>query len=118
MTDYDEYGELEKLRFEHGAPWYVDELPDRLVGVALRDFREPGRWALTLTWGGDDDHHAVAVAVYGTDRVVADNQIRHPQPLAAVLDQHEPYRSAIVADGFRLVPDEPLPVSVRAEGES
>ena len=108
MTDGEEHAALERLRFEHGAPWYVDTLPDRLVGVGLADFREPGRWTLTVTWDDDDEHHVVAVAVHGADCVLADNHVRHPQPLAAVLVQHEPYRSAVVASGSRLVPDEPL----------
>ena len=117
MTDNEEHFALERLRFEHGAPFYIDELPGRLVGIGLRDFREPGRWGLTVKWDDDEEPHAVAVAVHGTECVLADNHIRHPQPLA-VVEQHDPYRSAVVAGGFRLVPDEALPVSVRAEGES
>ena len=118
MTDGDEHAALDRIRFEHGAPWYVDDLPDHLVDVGLDDFREPGRWALTVKWDHDDEPHAIAVAVHGADRMLADNHVRYPQPLAAVLDQHEPYRSAIVAGGFRLVPDDPLPGFRRAEDES
>jgi len=113
MTDFDEYAVLERLRFKHGFPWYVDDLPDRLVGVALRDFHEPGRWALTVRWDDDEEQHAVAVAVHrlaghGTHRVLADNHVRIPATFEAVLAQHEPYRTAVVAGGFRLVPDEPM----------
>ena len=67
-TDAAEYYEFERQRFENGAPWYVDPLPDRLIGVALTAFREPGRWALTLRWDGDDETHAVAVGIQGTVR--------------------------------------------------
>ena len=40
MGEWDDYGALEKLRFEHAEPFYVDTLPDHLVGVSLREFCE------------------------------------------------------------------------------
>ena len=107
MTDFDEWGKLDQLRFEHGAPFYVDELPDRLVGVRLADFRESGRWALTVAWEGDDEHHAIAVGSDGDTRVLADNCIRNPLSIETVLERHEVYRTAVVVAGFQLVPDEP-----------
>ena len=108
MNDYDEHHALDKLRFEHGAPFYVDKMPDRLVGVALAAFREPGRWALTVEWDGDDELHAVAVAVDGSTRVFADNHVREPLPVETVIERDEVYRTAVVVSGFQLVPDVPL----------
>ena len=55
MHDHVEWGVLEKLRFEHAEPFYVDTLPDHLVGVSFREFCEGGRWVLTLVWDGDDE---------------------------------------------------------------
>ena len=108
ITDYEEWAALDRLRFKHGAPWYVDELPDHLAGGGLDAFSEPGRWALTLEWDSDEETHAVAVAVQGSERVLADNHIRDPLPLATVMEQHEAYRTAVVVSGFQLVPDTPL----------
>ena len=108
MTDGEEHHALDKLRFEHGAPFYVDDMPARLVGVRLDAFREPGRWALTVEFDGDDEPHAVAVAVDGSARILADNHIREPLPVETVMDRHEVYRTATVRSGYQLVPDEPL----------
>ena len=105
MTDNDEFAVLEKQRFENGAPWYVVGLPDHLAGGGLGTFREQGRWALTVAWDGDDERHAVAVAVFGSECVLADNHIRDPLPVAAVIEKHEKYRTAKVVSGFQLVPD-------------
>ena len=108
-TDAVEYYEFERQRFESGAPWYVDQLPDSLKGVALAAFHEPGRWALTLEWDGDDEPHAVAVGIQETERVLADNLIRNPMPLETVMEQHEIYRTAVIVGGIQLVPDHENP---------
>ena len=108
MTDGEEHHVLDKLRFEHGAPFYVDDMPDRLAGVGLGAFREPGRWALTVEWDGDDERHAVAVVVDGAERVLADNHIREPLPVDTVLERRAVYRTARVVSGYQLVPDAPL----------
>ena len=108
-TDAEEYSEFDRQRFDNLAPWYVDPLPDRLIGVALTAFREPGRWALTLQWDDDHENHAVAVGIQDTVRVLADNHIRTPTPLDTVMEQHEAYRTAVVVGGIQLVPDHEWP---------
>lgn len=108
MTDNAEHYALDKLRWDNELPWYLDEMPDRLVGLGLDAFREPGRWALTVEWDGDDDRHAVAVAVDGSTRVFADNHIREPLPVETLLERHEVYRTAVIVFGLQLVPSPPL----------
>ena len=98
---------LERARLEQEAPWYVDSLRNHLAGVGLAEFCQPGRWALTVKLG-NGEAHTVAVAVQGKERVLADNNIREPLPLATVLDRHEFYRDAVVVCGFQLVPDTPI----------
>lgn len=108
MNDYEEWGELEKLRFEHAAPFYVEKFSNHLFGSSLREFCEEGRWALTLKWDGDEEEHAVAAGVRGSERLLADNHIRDPLPLETVIEQHDLYRTAVVVFGLQLVPDTPL----------
>ena len=113
-TEAAEYHEFERQRFENSAPWYLDPLPDELLPIALAEFREEGRWALTLLlW--DREKHAVALGVEGTERIIADNHIRNPMPLEAAMEQHEDYSTAVVVGGFRLVPDDenPFPFTPR-----
>ena len=111
-TDAAEYYEFERQRFVCGAPWYVDPLGENLIGVLLAEFREPGRWALTLGWE-DDDNHAVAVVIQDGRRVFADNNIRSPIALETVLAQHQIYRTAVIVGGVQLVPDHDNPFPFR-----
>lgn len=108
MEDGEEYGALDCLRWEQRAPFYLDHMPDRLAGVCLQVFDEPGRWALTIEWDRDEEAHAVAVAVAGADRVLADNHVREPLPVETVLEQHPVYGRATVRGGLQLVPCKPL----------
>ncbi|MCY3761896.1 MAG: hypothetical protein OXH50_11655 [Gemmatimonadetes bacterium] len=106
MMDFEEHSALDVLRFKHGAPWYVDDLPEHLIGIFLEAFEEQGRWALTVE--SDGEHHAIAVACDGSNREIADNRFRDPLPLETVIEQHEEYRTAVIKSGFQLVEDEPL----------
>ncbi len=111
-TDAAEYHEFERQRFESGAPFYVEFLPERWESVALSAFDQPGRWALTVAWEGDDETHAVAVGIEGAERVLVDNHIRAPMALDKLMEQRPIYRTAVILSGLQLVPDHENPFSL------
>ena len=124
MTAEEIWGHLEKQRFEHGAPFYVEPLPvdSFAIGRVFWAFCHPalnpderpvpnpeGRWILVVDPrdGSDEGLHSVAVGVrrWGESwrRVMADNAHREPVPLGKI--KWGVYRRAIVVAGLHLVDD-------------
>ena len=100
--------ELERLAWDHAAPFYASDESERLAGLTLAEFREPGRWAVALAWDDADEGHAVAVAIHGGRRQFADQDYRVPARLVDVLAREADYRTATIATACRVVPAEPL----------
>lgn len=132
MTAEEIWGHLEKQRFEHGAPFYVEPLPvdSFAIGRVFWAFCHPalnpderplpnpeGRWILAVDPrdGSDEDLHSVAVGVrrWGESwrRVMADNAHREPVPLGKC--RWGVYRRAIVVAGLHLVDDPDWPAQRR-----
>ena len=102
---------LEHVWFQFTHRW-IEELPgdSPVIGQSLFSFSLPGRWVIHVDVDGRTDlgadTHVVAVGVELSQngrwrRLLADNTIRRPRPLARVA-RYSAYRDAVVLGAVRL----------------